>query len=156
MHYLPETGYVRLPQILGNPTAQPPIPAVIPVGRYAMPGSDDGVAVVNEALARADVFMLAGNGAFAVGRDVMEAYLRLELLEHLLLIEAYARSMGPMLQIPPGDLHQLLEKRAALGLGPLAAPPAASPPPPATDPAQGADELIRRLIADELRQILKK
>ena len=33
MHYLPETGYVRLPQILGNPTAQPPIPAVIPVGR---------------------------------------------------------------------------------------------------------------------------
>ena len=33
MHHLPETGYLRLPQILGNPTAQPPIPAVIPVGR---------------------------------------------------------------------------------------------------------------------------
>lgn len=33
MHTLPETGYLRLPQILGNPTARPPIPAVIPVGR---------------------------------------------------------------------------------------------------------------------------
>lgn len=32
MHHLPETGYLRLPQILGNPTAHPPIPAVIPVG----------------------------------------------------------------------------------------------------------------------------
>jgi prophage regulatory protein len=30
---LPETGYVRLPQILGNPRANPPIPAVIPVSK---------------------------------------------------------------------------------------------------------------------------
>ena len=30
---LPETGYVRLPQIIGNPKAVPPIPAVIPVSK---------------------------------------------------------------------------------------------------------------------------
>jgi len=30
---LPETGYVRLPQIVGNPKADPPIPAVIPVSK---------------------------------------------------------------------------------------------------------------------------
>ena len=33
MHQLPQTGYVRLPQIIGNPKAKPPIPAVIPVGK---------------------------------------------------------------------------------------------------------------------------
>lgn len=33
MHQLPETGYLRLPQIIGNPRAKPPIPAVIPVSR---------------------------------------------------------------------------------------------------------------------------
>ncbi len=33
MHQLPETGYLRLPQIIGNPRAKPPIPAVIPVGK---------------------------------------------------------------------------------------------------------------------------
>lgn len=33
MHQLPETGYLRLPQILGNPKSQPPIPAVIPIGK---------------------------------------------------------------------------------------------------------------------------
>ena len=33
MYQLPETGYLRLPQIIGNPTADPPIPAVIPVSK---------------------------------------------------------------------------------------------------------------------------
>jgi prophage regulatory protein len=30
---LPETGYVRLSQIVGNPKAKPPIPAIIPVSK---------------------------------------------------------------------------------------------------------------------------
>lgn len=32
-HHLPEIGYLRLPQIIGKPDADPPIPAVIPVGK---------------------------------------------------------------------------------------------------------------------------
>lgn len=33
MHSLPETGYVRLPQIIGNAKAEPPIPPIIPVSK---------------------------------------------------------------------------------------------------------------------------
>ncbi len=33
MNHLPETGFLRLAQIIGNPKAVPPIPAVIPVGK---------------------------------------------------------------------------------------------------------------------------
>ena len=33
MYQLPETGYLRLPQIIGNPKADPPIPAIIPVSK---------------------------------------------------------------------------------------------------------------------------
>ena len=33
MTQLPETGFLRLPQIIGDPKANPPIPAVIPVGK---------------------------------------------------------------------------------------------------------------------------
>lgn len=33
MHQLPETGFLRLPQIIGDSKANPPIPALIPVGR---------------------------------------------------------------------------------------------------------------------------
>ena len=31
--YLPETGYLRLAQIVGNPKADPPIPPIIPVSK---------------------------------------------------------------------------------------------------------------------------
>ena len=31
MHQLPEVGFLRLPQIIGNPLAQPPVPPIIPV-----------------------------------------------------------------------------------------------------------------------------
>ncbi|MCW5600165.1 AlpA family phage regulatory protein [Nitrosomonas sp.] len=30
---LPDTGYLRLSQIIGNPKANPPIPAIIPVSK---------------------------------------------------------------------------------------------------------------------------
>jgi prophage regulatory protein len=30
---LPETGFLRLPQIIGNPKAVPPIPALYPIGK---------------------------------------------------------------------------------------------------------------------------
>jgi len=32
-HRLPEEGYLRLHQIIGNPKAAPPIPALIPVSK---------------------------------------------------------------------------------------------------------------------------
>lgn len=32
---LPETGYIRLPQIIGNPKACPPVPPIIPVSKSA-------------------------------------------------------------------------------------------------------------------------
>jgi len=33
MHSLPATGYLRLSQIIGNPKATPPIPALIPISK---------------------------------------------------------------------------------------------------------------------------
>ena len=33
MHQLPETGFLRLKQIIGDADAKPPVPAIIPVGK---------------------------------------------------------------------------------------------------------------------------
>lgn len=33
MYQLPETGFLRLTQIIGDTGAEPPIPAIIPVGK---------------------------------------------------------------------------------------------------------------------------
>ena len=35
MSKLPETGFLRLPQIIGDPKAKPPIPPIIPVKNLA-------------------------------------------------------------------------------------------------------------------------
>ena len=32
-HALPSTGYLRLPNIIGDPKAEPPIPAIIPISK---------------------------------------------------------------------------------------------------------------------------
>ncbi|TBR08426.1 MAG: AlpA family phage regulatory protein [Rugosibacter sp.] len=56
MYSLPETGYLRLPQIIGNAKVNPPIPALIPVskstwwagvksGRYPQPVRTLGVRI---------------------------------------------------------------------------------------------------------------
>ena len=56
MYCLPETGYLRLRHIIGNPKAVPPIPAVIPVskstwwagvrsGRYPQPVKTLGIRI---------------------------------------------------------------------------------------------------------------
>ncbi len=33
MHTFPQTGFVRLRQIIGDPKANPPIPAVLPISK---------------------------------------------------------------------------------------------------------------------------
>ncbi|CCD04289.1 TPA: helix-turn-helix transcriptional regulator [Legionella pneumophila] len=33
MRYLPESGYLRIKDILGDPNSHPPIPAIIPIGK---------------------------------------------------------------------------------------------------------------------------
>lgn len=146
------------------PEAVVSIGGSIPVAPYAMPGSSENDRIVAEALAKCDVFMMPGNGALAVGRDVEEAYLRMELLEHLLKINHYAISMGTPMTLPPEDKNKLLEKRASIGLGPKAVnyptetPPASPPNEPQQAPPTpgGQQEVIKNLIAQELKKILSQ
>jgi len=36
MNYLPETGYVRVANLIGNPKAYPPIPAIFPFSKSTL------------------------------------------------------------------------------------------------------------------------
>ncbi|MDQ3565914.1 MAG: AlpA family transcriptional regulator [Pseudomonadota bacterium] len=43
MNNLPETGFLRLTQIIGDPRADPPIPPIFPIGKTAWwQGVQDG------------------------------------------------------------------------------------------------------------------
>jgi L-fuculose-phosphate aldolase len=127
----------------------------IPVVRQALPGVAENEALVADALGRCDLFMMAGNGVLACGRDLKEAFLRMELLEHLLRIDHYGKGMRPFRTLPAADKAKLLEKRSALGLGPAKAPAAVRPSADETFhiPAE-ANEWIKDIIIEELKKIL--
>jgi L-fuculose-phosphate aldolase len=144
------------------PEAVVSIGDVIPVAPYALPGAEENYHILTEALSCSDVFMMAGNGVLSVGRDVKEAYLRMELLEHLLRIDYYAKSMGTAMTLPEEDKRKLLEKRAAIGLGPgnIGTPPTAasrdlSSSSPAKRDEQDKSDLIKKLVAQELKKALQ-
>jgi L-fuculose-phosphate aldolase len=141
------------------PEAVVSLGAVIPVVRYAFPGSSEHAQIIEEALSRCDVFIMAGNGVLSVGRDVNEAYLRMELLEHLLKIDYYAKSMGQVMTLPDADKQKLLEKRAAAGLGPKGGnTPLTSSPGLPSFPGNPdiQKETLKQIIAEEIKKVLKE
>ncbi len=77
--------------------------------------------------------------------------MRLELLEHLLKIEYYASSMGGVMTLPPEDKRKLLEKRASIGLGPKG-----GYSPVSKQPQGNQQEILKKLIAEELKKVLSE
>jgi L-fuculose-phosphate aldolase len=111
-------GLLNLPIKPAIPEAIVSIGDIVPVVAFAMPGAKENDSIIASALAAVDVFIIPGNGVLAVGDCVEQAYLRLELVEHLAKIDYYARSMGTPMTLANADVASLMEKRVAIGLGP--------------------------------------
>lgn len=93
----------------------------IPTLDYALPKSPGQDAAIKKAVDDdADAFLIAGNGVVAVGVDLEQAFLRLELVEHYAGIIVAAAALGGVVALPDGDVQKLLEARTKAGLGKLA------------------------------------
>jgi L-fuculose-phosphate aldolase len=146
---------------------------VIPKLPFAAPG-DEAVRALAPAIEHVDAVLLANHGVMAWGADIEQAYLRLELVEHLARIALLARPLGGVVPLPDAALPRLLQARARAGLGraadaaanhplarPMAAPAAhAAPAIPATGPAgtpgrepPARDDLVR-IIREELQRAI--
>jgi L-fuculose-phosphate aldolase len=91
----------------------------IPTVPFALPGKD-ACAALAPFLAEHDAVLLAGHGVLAWGDDLEQAFLRLELVEHLARIALEAEKVGGVKPLPQNALPALLEARAKAGLGPAA------------------------------------
>jgi L-fuculose-phosphate aldolase len=92
----------------------------VPTLPRAMPRSEAGRAAVATAASRVDAMLLAGNGALTLGKDLEQALLRMELLEHYAKILHIASALGSVAPLAPEQRSALLEARAKAGLGPPA------------------------------------
>lgn len=144
------TGQAIIPAL---PEAIVSIGDTVPVVPFAMPGSNESVEAITKAFETFDVVMIAGNGILAIGDCVEQAYLRLELVEHLAKIQFYAMQMGTPMSLAQDDINTLLEKRAAAGLGPKKEPIISAEKPPTQH--QPVDR-ISELIAEEIKKALEQ
>ncbi len=81
---------------------------------YYMPGSEELRDAVGANAAEYDAFLLFNHGMITVGRDIYEAYYRLETLELCATIELKATAIGGAKGLPQGEIEKLLEVRKAI------------------------------------------
>jgi L-fuculose-phosphate aldolase len=84
---------------------------------YATPGTEELAQQLRRFLPEHDGFLLENHGALTVGRDLREAALRMELLEHNARITLLVRQIGRPFALRPEDLESLTEIRRQMRQG---------------------------------------
>jgi L-fuculose-phosphate aldolase len=79
----------------------------IPTAPYATPGSREVPEAVREFIREYDAILLSRHGAMTVGREVMDAYNKMEKLEHTARVVLAARLQGPLPPLPAAEVEKL-------------------------------------------------
>ncbi len=108
--------------IAGVSLAQCVIPEIvttigsIPTTPYATPGTDELPRSIRDAIGRSDALILERHGTLTIGTDLLDAFRKLEQIEHTAKITAIARQLGQVKTLTPSEIDRLLDVRKKLGL----------------------------------------
>lgn len=81
----------------------------IPLAPYALPGTEELPDSIMPFIQRHNAFLLANHGAMAIGSDVMQAYYRMEVIEHVANVSLTARQLGNENLLSRQDIQRLLD-----------------------------------------------
>ncbi len=101
--------------IAGLGMTDPVVPEVIaclmavPTTGYATPGSREGADVVRPWIRDYDAVLLDTHGALTVGRDVFDAYSRMEKVEHAAQVLYAAHMLGRVRRLEPEAVKKLMD-----------------------------------------------
>jgi L-fuculose-phosphate aldolase len=79
----------------------------IPTAPYATPGTAEVPEAIREYVQEYDAILLARHGAMTVGRDVVDAYNKMEKLEHTARVVLAARLQGPLPPLSAAEVEKL-------------------------------------------------
>jgi L-fuculose-phosphate aldolase len=88
----------------------------IPLVAYGTPGTDELVEPLIPLLAEYDAFLLANHGALTIGKDILNAYHKMETLEHYAHIAFVAKQLGNVNVLGDTDVQKLAGLRANFGI----------------------------------------
>ncbi len=134
----------------------------IPTTAYTTPTTEEVPAEVSKWLGEFDALVLDRHGSLTVGRDLWEAYDRLERMEHVAEITFRARMLGPVKPLSQEQVARLQGVGASLGLPArrvLGAPGGAGDEGAGARPqgsAEGGDEAMIARIRDRVERELAR
>lgn len=114
------TGFALAGMGLDIPAMPEPVVSLgpgVPTVPYAFPGAEAEAALA-PFVQHHDAVLLARHGVLTWGVDPEQAYLRMELVEHLARITLVAYQLGGVPALPADHVERLMQARAKAGLGP--------------------------------------
>ncbi len=83
----------------------------IPTAAYATPGTEEVPKAIRDFIQEFDAILLSRHGAMTVGREVMDAYNKMEKLEHTARVILAARLQGPVSPLSASEVEKLRRLR---------------------------------------------
>ncbi len=84
----------------------------IPLAKYGTPSTHELSENVREIIRKSNSILLENHGALAVGNDILEAFYRMESLEHYAQISLVARLLGGEKTLNSSQIDTLLSKNS--------------------------------------------
>jgi L-fuculose-phosphate aldolase len=88
----------------------------IPIAPYGTPGTEELPESLRAIVRCSDVVMLERHGALTLGTSLIDAFRKLEVVEHTAEILYYARTLGSVKELSPEQVKKLLDTRGPLGV----------------------------------------
>ena len=129
----------------------------VPLAQYGTPSTQELADSVDRLVRTSDGILLSNHGALTVGRDIYDAYYKMEVIEHFAEISLISRQLGGERLLPRQEVSRLLDLRQKVYQ--LQGPPGGDAcPVPAEAEADGDEiHLTRRelvdLIAEAIREV---
>ena len=88
----------------------------VPLADYGLPGTPALTEPMLPLIPKYDAILLANHGAVSYGKDVHQAYFRMETVEHFARINFVAEMLGGARSLPRGEVDKLFEARGRYGV----------------------------------------
>jgi L-fuculose-phosphate aldolase len=88
----------------------------VPLIEYGTPGTEEFYKPVMKLLKDYDAFLLANHGALTIGKDVLNAYHKMETIEHFAYIAFVAQQLGIVKTLNPEQVKKLIDQRERHGI----------------------------------------
>ncbi len=131
----------------------------IPLIEYGTPGTEELYRPVTKLLKDYDAFLLANHGALTVGSDVINAYHKMETVEHFAQIAFVSMQLGYQNTLSKEQVEKLKDQREKFGIkttvGCVSSEEDSGPIAKTEQSKVMNDELIKKLTDEVLKQIHK-